>query len=103
MDLELAGKRALVTGGSRGIGRAIVLGLARGGASVAAVYQRESDAVASLRSELEQLDGSGYVAQADVSNEEDVERLVGGVRERFGGIDVLVNNAGVVSHKLLPE
>ena len=103
MDLELAGKRALVTGGSRGIGRAIVLGLARGGASVAAVYQRESDAVASLRGELEQLDGSGYVAQADVSNEEDVERLVGGVRERFGGIDVLVNNAGVVSHKLLPE
>jgi 3-oxoacyl-[acyl-carrier protein] reductase len=103
MDLELAGKTALVTGGSRGIGRAIVLGLARQGVSVAACYHRESEAVTSLADELAQLNGSSYVVQADVSSEEDVGKLTDDVRTRFGRIDVLVNNAGVVSHKPIDE
>lgn len=103
MDLELAGKKALVTGGSRGIGRAIVLGLARQGVSVAACYHRESEAVTSLADELAQLEGDSYVVQADVSSEEDVARLTDDVRTRFGQIDVLVNNAGVVSHKPIDE
>jgi len=98
MDLDLKGKRALVTGGSRGIGRAIVLALARQGASVAACYQNESEAVTSLVAELDRLGNNSHVAQADVSHEADVQRLIAGVRQRFGGIDVLVNNAGVVSH-----
>jgi 3-oxoacyl-[acyl-carrier protein] reductase len=103
MDLELAGKTALVTGGSRGIGRAIVLGLARQGVSVAACYHRESEAVTSLADELAQLNGGSYVVQADVSSEEDVGKLTDDVRTRFGRIDVLVNNAGVVSHKPIDE
>ncbi len=103
MELELAGKRALVTGGSRGIGRAIVLALARSGVSVAACYRRESEAVRSLAAELEQLGGDGHVVEADVGDELAVARLVGGVRERFGRIDVLVNNAGVVSHRTLAD
>jgi 3-oxoacyl-[acyl-carrier protein] reductase len=103
MDLELNGKRAVVTGGSRGIGRAIVLALAEQGVSVAAVYQRESDAVTSLSEELTRIEGDSYLVQADVSSETDVARLAEEVRGRFGGIDVLVNNAGVVSHKMIEE
>src|SRR5438093_3684889 len=99
MDLGLKGKRALVTGGSRGIGRSIVLALAEQGVSVAAVYQRESDAVTSLADGLERMDGDSYVVQADVSSEEDVARLAEDVRNRYGRVDVLVNNAGVVSRK----
>jgi NAD(P)-dependent dehydrogenase (short-subunit alcohol dehydrogenase family) len=103
IDLGLAGKKALVTGGSRGIGRAIVLALARSGASVAACYQRESDAVKSLGTELEGIGGGSHVVQADVSDEASVTRLAASVRERFGRLDVLVNNAGVVSHKTLAD
>jgi 3-oxoacyl-[acyl-carrier protein] reductase len=103
MDIGLDGKRAVVTGGSRGIGREIVLGFARGGASVAACFNRESDDVARLRGELEEIGGESYLAQADVSDPGSVESFVGGAAERFGGIDVLVNNAGVVSHKMIDD
>jgi 3-oxoacyl-[acyl-carrier protein] reductase len=103
MDLGLEGKRAVVTGGSRGIGRAIVLGLAGGGASVAACFNRESDDVASLREELKAIGGPSYLEQADVADPASVERFVSGASERFGGIDALVNNAGVVSHKPIEE
>jgi 3-oxoacyl-[acyl-carrier protein] reductase len=103
VNLDLNGKRALVTGGSRGIGRAIVLAFAEQGVSVAAVYQRESDAVTSLAEELERTDGDSYVVQADVSDEGDVRRLADDVRRRYERIDVLVNNAGVVSHRSIEE
>jgi NAD(P)-dependent dehydrogenase (short-subunit alcohol dehydrogenase family) len=103
LDLGLAGKRALVTGGSRGIGRAIVLGLAQGGASVAACFNRESDDVKRLRGELEQVGGEGYLTQADVSDSDSVNRFVGEASERFGGLDIVINNAGVVSHAMLQD
>jgi NAD(P)-dependent dehydrogenase (short-subunit alcohol dehydrogenase family) len=103
LDLGLAGKRALVTGGSRGIGRAIVLGLAQGGASVAACFNRESDDVKRLRGELEQVGGEGYLTQADVSDSDSVNRFVGEAAERFGGLDIVINNAGVVSHAMLQD
>jgi NAD(P)-dependent dehydrogenase (short-subunit alcohol dehydrogenase family) len=103
VDLELAGKHAIVTGGSRGIGRACVLALARQGAAVAAVYNRESEAVTNLAGELEEIDNGSYVTRADVSSAEDVDRLVDEARERFEQIEVLVNNAGVVSHKMLED
>lgn len=103
MNLELAGKKALVTGGSRGIGRAVVLGLARQGVSVAAVYHRESDALQALRSELEAIGGGSYVVQADVSSPDDVSRLAGDVRDRLGQVDILVHNAGVVSHRTIDD
>lgn len=103
LDLGLAGKRALVTGGSRGIGRSIVLGLARGGASVAACYNRESDDVARLRGELEQVGGPGYLKQADVSDADSVHSFVSEAAERFGGLDIVINNAGVVSHRMIED
>jgi 3-oxoacyl-[acyl-carrier protein] reductase len=103
MNLDLAGKHALVTGGSRGIGRAIVLALARQGVSVAACYQRESEAVTSLADELSGLDGDSFVVQADISSDEDSERLVSEVQARYGSIEILVNNAGVVSHKMIED
>jgi len=103
VDLELNGKRALVTGGSRGIGREIVLGLARGGASVAACFNRESEDVERLRGDLEEVGGASYLAQADVSDADSVAGFVGDAVERFGGLDIVINNAGVVSHKLIED
>ncbi len=103
MDLDLGGKRALVTGGSRGIGRAIVLGLAQGGARVAACYNRESEDVERLRGELGEIDGESYLTQADISDPASVERFVAEANEQFGGIDILINNAGVVSHRMLDQ
>ena len=101
MDLGLAGKRAVVTGGSRGIGRAIVLALAHSGASVAACYNRESEAVTSLAAELEQLGNDSHLVRADVSDQAAVAQLGDDIRARFGRVDILVNNAGVVSHATL--
>lgn len=103
MDLELTGKKALVTGGSRGIGRAIALALARQGVSVAAGYRRESDDTRTLAAELTAFDNDSHLVQADVGDEDAVEGLARDVRERFGRVDVLVNNAGVVSHRMLED
>lgn len=103
MDLGLSGKRVLLTGGSRGIGRAIVLGLAQAGASVAACYNRESEDVERLRGELEEIGGASYLAQADISDPASVERFVSDARETFGGLDALINNAGIVSHKTIDQ
>lgn len=101
VDFGLNGRSALVTGGSRGIGRAIVLGLARHGASVTACYAHESEAVASLSEELKSLDADAELIQADVTVEADVARLTEAARARTGQLDILVNNAGVVGHESL--
>jgi 3-oxoacyl-[acyl-carrier protein] reductase len=103
LDLGLRDKRALVTGGSRGIGRAMVLGLAQSGASVAACYNRESDDVKRLRGELEGIGGASYLTQADVSDAASVEKFVREASDRFGGLDIVINNAGVVSHAMLGD
>lgn len=102
MDIDLSGKCALVTGGSRGIGRGIALAYGAHGASVVACYMNETDAVLELGKELEGL-GGGRVAQVDVTDEESVNNVVNETAESFGKIDVVVNNAGAVSHKMLPE
>jgi NAD(P)-dependent dehydrogenase (short-subunit alcohol dehydrogenase family) len=98
MDLNLAGKRALVTGGTRGIGRAIVLALAAQGVSVAACYHQESEAVESLKEELTRYDTDSYVIQTDISRKEAVAQLAEHVRQRYGHLHILVNNAGIISH-----
>ncbi|KWX04666.1 short-chain dehydrogenase [Carbonactinospora thermoautotrophica] len=98
MNLNLNGRCALVTGGSRGIGRAVVLGLARAGARVVACYQRDSEAVASLERELKQLGGDHHLVRADVTRPDEVAALADQCRDRLGGVDILVNNAGAVSH-----
>jgi len=98
MDLNLAGKRALVTGGSRGIGRGVVLALAQQGVQVAACYQQESEAVSSLARELERYHPRNCVVQVDVSDQASVTHMAERVRQQFGGLDILVNNAGIISH-----
>jgi NAD(P)-dependent dehydrogenase (short-subunit alcohol dehydrogenase family) len=103
MDLALGGKRALVTGGGRGIGRAIAVALAGQGVSVAVCYARDVAAGEELQEELAQFGNGSYTTQADVADEQSVAALVDGARERLGGLDVLVNNAGVVSHRTLED
>jgi 3-oxoacyl-[acyl-carrier protein] reductase len=98
MDITLAGKKALVTGGSRGIGRGIVLGLARAGADVVTCYRTDSEAVASLARELKETGGDHQLVKADVSDPAEVDALIEACRASLGSIDVLVHNAGVISH-----
>lgn len=98
MRIALDGKKALVTGGSRGIGRAVVHSLAAAGADVVACYRTHSDAVDSLSKELADLPGDHHLIQADVGRPDDVSRLVEECRSRFGRLDVVVNNAGTISH-----
>lgn len=98
MELELSGKRALVTGGSRGIGRAIALEFARHGMQVAAAHVRDSEASESLAKELDAFGTGSHTVKADLSGDErSAQGLVEAVVEKFGGIDVLVNNAAIFS------
>ena len=92
-------KTALITGGSRGIGRAIALALAEAGADVAVNYQQSADAARRVCAEARQLGTRSRCYQADVSRLEDVQRLTERVSEDFGRIDILVNNAGIARDK----
>src|SRR4051794_27737593 len=101
---QLAGKTALVTGASRGIGRAIALAFADAGADVAVSYRADYDGIrggagdaASVLTALEQRGVRALAHEADVSDERQVAALVERTHERFGRIDVLVNNAGFVT------
>jgi 3-oxoacyl-[acyl-carrier protein] reductase len=98
MDLGLKGKKILVTGGSRGIGRGIVLAAARAGADVVTCYRQDSEAVESLVLALKETAGEHHVLRADVGEIAEVDRLVAETGERFGRLDGVVNNAGVISH-----
>ncbi|GAA3073053.1 hypothetical protein GCM10020000_67380 [Streptomyces olivoverticillatus] len=88
----------LVTGGTRGIGRAVVLALAEAGADVVTCHRQDGEAAESLARELKALPGDHHLVKADVGNPEDVARLVEECRTRFGTLDTIVNNAGVISH-----
>ncbi|MEU3402835.1 3-oxoacyl-[acyl-carrier-protein] reductase [Streptomyces sp. NPDC006670] len=89
-------KVALVTGGTRGIGRATVLRLARDGHDVAFCYASRPDAAAELEKEAAELGARVHGHQADVSDPDAVRALVAGVEDRLGGIDVVVTSAGIV-------
>ncbi len=92
MDFDLSGKTALVTGGSRGIGRAIALMLGGRGADIA-ICGRTEESLSATTEELRDLGIKAVSVQADVSSVEDVERLVPAAVEALGGLDILVNNA----------
>jgi 3-oxoacyl-[acyl-carrier protein] reductase len=96
----LAGRVAIVTGGTRGIGLAIARLLAEDGASVV-VSGRDAARLDAAVKELEALGGPVLGVAADASKREDVERLIEAARERFGRIDVVVNNAGMTRDQLL--
>ncbi|MEV7601785.1 SDR family oxidoreductase [Kitasatospora sp. NPDC089797] len=98
MNLALEGKKALVTGGTRGVGRGVVLALARAGVDVVTCYQQESDYVESLQRELKEIGGNHLVVRADLTRPEEVAALVARAGEEFGRLDLVVNNAGAISH-----
>lgn len=99
--MRLAGKTALVTGGSRGIGRAIVCALARDGAKVAFVYHSNSDAADALVAELEAEQCEVVAYQGNVCEKSEADALVEKVLEKWGKLDILVNNAGIIKDGLL--
>lgn len=95
MEQRLAGKRVLVTGGTKGIGRATVLAFAHSGASVVTCYHTDDAAADSLARELAALGGTHKVVRADVTDQGQAASLVETARDTLGGLDVLVNNMGV--------
>ena len=99
---DLSGKVALVTGGNGGIGKGIALGLARAGANIA-IVARNQDKSASAVAELEALGIQTVSIRCDVTDVDDVDTAVAACVERFGGLDIVVNNSGVNVRKLPHE
>src|ERR1043166_9204886 len=100
-DTALQGKVALVTGGSRGIGRAICIALARRGAKVVINYASREDAARETASAVEAAGGQASVAGFDAANSTAVAEAIKAIGKDHGGLDILVNNAGVAINGLL--
>lgn len=94
-------KVALITGATRGIGKQIALTLAKEGYDIAINYRKENEDLENTKKELAEIGVEVLAVQGDVSNYEDCERFVKQVIEKFGHIDVLVNNAGITRDSLL--
>ena len=100
-DRPLAGRTALVTGGARGIGRAIATALAADGAHVIISYRREEQLAQAVAIEIRSSGGECTIGHADVRSQDDLKRLFEDARQSHGGVDILVNNAGVTDDGLL--
>jgi enoyl-[acyl-carrier protein] reductase III len=98
-----AGKVAVITGSSRGIGRALALTLAAGGASIVVNYRKNADLAQQTRTEIEQAGGRAITVQADVEQPEEIETLFDAVRESFGRLDFFVSNAAASSFKNIAD
>ena len=99
--MQLKGKTAVVTGGSRGIGKSIALELASKGANVVVNYTKNIESAEAVVREIKAMGVSGMAIKADVSNNAEVENLVNEVLNTFGSIDILVNNAGITRDNLI--
>jgi NAD(P)-dependent dehydrogenase (short-subunit alcohol dehydrogenase family) len=95
MSFSLAGKRALVTGASRGLGKAIALSLARAGADVAITYEKSAEKAQAVADEIRALERNGAAIQADSASPQAIRQAVAQSVEQLGGLDILVNNAGI--------
>src|SRR3990172_6394313 len=99
--IDLYGKAAIVTGGSRGIGRQIALRLAQQGADICFSYKGNAAAAEATKAEIEALGRQCVAVQADVTQAEAAEALVKAALEAFGKVDILVNNAGITRDDLI--
>src|SRR3954447_10689777 len=95
--MTLDGRVALVTGGGRGIGRAIALALAEDGADVAVNYRKDKDSADETVAEIEKLGRTAIAVPGSIDVLEDVQAVAGAALDAFGFVDILVNNAGVAS------
>lgn len=95
MDLGLQGKNAIVTGGSMGIGTAVALALAGEGCNVAINYRRHDTEAREVTSKIEKMGRKGLAVKADVSSYDDAQNMVKSVVDTFGGLDIMVCNAGI--------
>ena len=102
-DKRLEGKVAIVTGASRGIGRAVALRLSRDGAGVVVNYVGRAALAGEVVKQIEQAGGQAIAVQADVSQVPQIKRLFDEAIRRFGRLDILINNAGVILYKTLEE
>lgn len=100
-EKKFEGKVAIVTGGTRGIGKAIVLELAKNGCAVAFNYARSADEAEKLKAEVDALGVKAYAAQCDVANTEASAEFVKAVIAELGGVNYLVNNAGITRDQLI--
>lgn len=101
MSLTLEGKTALVTGGSRGIGRSIALTLADYGADVAITFRSSVDAANKVKEEIESKGCNAKAIQADAVNFDSAEEVIGEITEDWDKLDILVNNAGITKDNLI--
>jgi len=105
--MRLKGKKAIVTGGSRGIGRAICIKFAEEGADIVINYSKNRKAAEEVLEKVEKLNAKGIIIQADVGYTEEAKRLINESIKEFGHIDILVNNAGIskpaMLHKMTEE
>jgi len=99
--VNLQGKVAVVTGASRGIGRAIALALAREGAAVVVNYRQKADAAAEVVAAIEQLGRKAVAVQADVRDLDQVKAMFSAAKDALGGVHILVNNAGITRDNYL--
>jgi 3-oxoacyl-[acyl-carrier protein] reductase len=101
MKIDLTGRIALITGGSRGIGRETSLLLAQAGAHVIINYNRSAEEAEKIREEIIRQEGKAAIFQADIAKPEEVEKLFDHIKTHFKKIDILVNNAGIIRDNLL--
>jgi uncharacterized protein len=99
---SVSGKRALVTGGSSGIGRHVALELAQRGAKVV-IVSHEEDRLTSVETELQAISADSFACVCNVGSQEDVDRMAATVHDRIGGVDVLINNAGFGTYRTFAD
>jgi len=96
--MEFKDKRVIVTGGTRGLGKAIALSFAREGAWVGVSYSSDDKSASRTEEELESLAIKSLRLKADVSSRSDVEKMIGSVLDQWEYVDILVNNASILPH-----